>query len=409
MFGSVVLDVAIGMAFIYLLMSLIASAVQEMLSAFMQLRAANLERGLRSLFSGDSLNSKMDLVDSVYNHGLVRGLYLDPPRDTKGLLAEFRMPLDGVRIWLRKVIGISPAKPVTVVQNQLLLPAYIPSRVFAKTMIDILNANKETGEAAMRSITQALADHHWTFRDNKAAEALYALALDAKGNIETFEQNLEQWYNDAMDRVSGWYKRYTQRVLVVIGLVLAVLFNVSSVKVARTLWLDRDTRQAMVNAADSYMKDHPASTDKSAAGEHTKASATGDTTANAPAESNPAPGDQNAATSPAENAPAASNQPAKPGDLKDRLQQNVNAFNDVTTATLLPVGWKHPLSYYSESFRTHPKDASLTALVLLAGWLITACAISFGAPFWFDTLNRFMVVRSTVKPQEKSTTDKGKG
>lgn len=52
MFGSVVLDVAIGMAFVYLLLSLIASVVQEMLSAFMQLRPANLERGLRSLFSG---------------------------------------------------------------------------------------------------------------------------------------------------------------------------------------------------------------------------------------------------------------------------------------------------------------------------------------------------------------------
>ena len=58
MFGSVVLDVAIGMAFVYLLLSLIASVVQEMLAAFMQLRAANLERGLRSLFSGDSLSAR---------------------------------------------------------------------------------------------------------------------------------------------------------------------------------------------------------------------------------------------------------------------------------------------------------------------------------------------------------------
>ncbi len=408
MFGSVVLDVAIGMAFVYLLMSLIASAVQEMLSAFMQLRAANLQRGLRSLFSGDSINSTMDLVNSVYNHGLVRGLYLDPPRDTKGLLADFRMPLDSLRVWLRKVIGISPTMPITVVQNQLLLPSYIPSRVFAKTMVDILNTHKESGEAAMRSITQVLAEHHWAFRDNKAVEALYALALDAKGNVETFEQNLEQWYNDAMDRVSGWYKRYTQRALVAIGLVLAVLFNVSSVKVARTLWLDRDTRQAMVNAADSYMKEHPAPTEKSTAVENAKAPVDGDITAIAPDENNPASGDKNA-TIQAENVPAPSNQPAKPGDLKDRLQQNVDAFNDVTTATLLPVGWKHPFSYYWQSLKNDPEDAFLTSLVFLAGWLLTAFAVSFGAPFWFDTLNRFMVVRSTVKPQEKSTTDKGKG
>jgi hypothetical protein len=71
MFGSVVLDVAIGMAFVYLLLSLIASVVQELLAAFMQVRAAN-QGGLRSLFSGDSLGSEMDLVNCIYDHGLAR-------------------------------------------------------------------------------------------------------------------------------------------------------------------------------------------------------------------------------------------------------------------------------------------------------------------------------------------------
>jgi hypothetical protein len=38
----------------------------------------------------------------------------------------------------------------------------------------------------------------------------------------------------------------------------------------------------------------------------------------------------------------------------------------------------------------------------LPGWLLTALAISLGAPFWFDLLNKIMVIRSTVKPHEKS-------
>jgi hypothetical protein len=38
----------------------------------------------------------------------------------------------------------------------------------------------------------------------------------------------------------------------------------------------------------------------------------------------------------------------------------------------------------------------------LFGWILTAFALSFGAPFWFDTLNKIMVIRSTVKPREKS-------
>jgi hypothetical protein len=42
------------------------------------------------------------------------------------------------------------------------------------------------------------------------------------------------------------------------------------------------------------------------------------------------------------------------------------------------------------------------------GWLITALAVSLGAPFWFDTLNRLMVIRSTVKPHEKSKEQESK-
>jgi hypothetical protein len=44
----------------------------------------------------------------------------------------------------------------------------------------------------------------------------------------------------------------------------------------------------------------------------------------------------------------------------------------------------------------------------IVGLLLTVLAISLGAPFWFDLLNKFMVVRSTVKPREKSRKEKSK-
>jgi hypothetical protein len=392
MFGSVVLDVAIGMAFVYLLLSLIASVVQEMLAAFMQLRSANLERGLRSLFSGDSLRSEMDLVNSIYDHGLVRGLYSDPLRDSNKIQSKFRKTMNAVRLLARRVIGISADKPLTIQANPLLLPSYIPSRTFALALIDILNANKETGEAAMSSIAKALAEH-----DNKAAQALLTLAIDAKGDVAAFQRNLEQWYNDAMDRVSGWYKRYTQRALVVLGLLLAIVFNVNSVRVARTFWLDRDARQAMVNAAESYTKDHTAPTNRAQT-----------VTADDQALANPTP-----VLSEADQAVAERLEAKQAADeaktLRKKLEQNVKAFDDVTNSSLLPLGWKHPWHFYEDYYHASRRDAAFSAVTLLAGWLMTALAISFGAPFWFDTLNKFMVVRSTVKPQEKSKTDAGMG
>jgi hypothetical protein len=360
MFGSVVLDVAIGMAFVYLLLSLIASAVQELLAAFMQLRAANLEKGLRSLFSGDSLGSGLDLVNSVYDHGLVRGLYSDPQKDSGILPSKFRKMMNWVRQVMRKVVGISPDKPLTIQVDPLLLPSYIPSRTFALALIDVLNVNKKEGPEAMAAIKAALATCN-----NKAAQALLTLAIDAKGDVGVFQENLEEWYNDAMDRVSGWYKRYTQRALIGIGLLLAIALNVSSVRVARTLWLDRDARQAMVDAAGNYTKNNPT-----------------------------------LAT------PAATTDPVK---LKQQLQSDVDVFSDVTTKSLLPLGWKQPWHTYESYYRRDPKDALFTALTVLAGWFVTAVAISFGAPFWFDTLNKFMVVRSTVKPQEKSGEEPAKG
>ena len=91
------------------------------------------------------------------------------------------------------------------------------------------------------------------------------------------------------------------------------------------------------------------------------------------------------------------------------MERNVKAFDEVTNSTLLPIGWKHPWQFYEDYYHASPKNAFFSAVTLFAGWLMTALAISLGAPFWFDTLNRFMVVRSTVKPQEKSKDEKPKG
>jgi valyl-tRNA synthetase len=88
--------------------------------------------------------------------------------------------------------------------------------------------------------------------------------------------------------------------------------------------------------------------------------------------------------------PAAANQAATTdaGKLKEQLQSDVDVFSQVTTSSLLPLGWKHPRHFYEDYFRVAPKDAIFSALTILAGWVMTALAISFGAPFWFDTLNR---------------------
>ena len=82
----------------------------------------------------------------------------------------------------------------------------------------------------------------------------------------------------------------------------------------------------------------------------------------------------------------------------------MNAVSDAESKTLLPIGWKGPL--WKEPLSVSEKLKLLG--ISLTGWILTAIALSMGAPFWFDTLNKFMVVRSTVKPQEKSQIEKSK-
>jgi hypothetical protein len=423
MLGSTVLDVAIGMIFVFLLLSLIASVVQELLASFMQLRAANLLRGIRSLFSGDTFNGK-DLVDSIYTHGLVRGLFSDPGHDLQKTAAQpsanaqgaqgaaetkptkEKVPgaeiFDWLRYALRGLIGIEPEKNVTGVSNQLKLPNYIPSRTFALALIDLLNKENKTGADALVSITDSLTKEIEANVGNKAAEALHTLALDAaaaKDGLITFQRNVENWYNDGMDRVSGWYKRYTQRVLLVIGFLIAVSFNVSTARVAQTLWFDRDTRDAMSKAADEYVKAHPNPPPPVANGNDQPAAppTSGAGSGAAP----PAGGGTPAKTD-------ATDSSSTPGDLVKKLEESADAFNDVTSKTLLPVGWKHSLDFYWNAFLADMPGGTWKGVKLLFGWFITACAISLGAPFWFDMLNKIMVVRSTIKPQEKSQPEKSK-
>ena len=70
----------------------------------------------------------------------------------------------------------------------------------------------------------------------------------------------------------------------------------------------------------------------------------------------------------------------------DAAKRSLHDVNDLG----VPLGWHH-----GDWSADHAPN-------LILGWLLTAIAISLGAPFWFDTLNKIMVIRSTVKPREKS-------
>lgn len=329
MFGSVVLDVALGVAFVFLLLSLICSALREAIEARLKSRSLHLQRGIVEMLPGD-------LAKKLYEHPLVNSLfegdYRPPPPTTSGHLAALRWIVATVTSWL----------PKSEVTN---LPSYIPARNFALALLDLAGrgsvpATPGTAVAALSidEIRKTVSDLH-----DPGVERALLTALDtANGRLDVAILNVQKWYDSSMDRVSGWYKRETQHILFWLGLIIAVSLNVDTIALVRHLAIDKDARAQLVIAATAAAKSE------------------------APA--------------------AAASQPVSVQAADDA----VKVLHDRLDSLNLPIGWS-----------LHRVDVP-SVVFAIPGWLLTAFAITFGAPFWFDALNKLMVIRSTVKPHEKS-------
>lgn len=334
MFGSVVLDVAVGLVFIYLLLSLICSALREAIEARLKSRAIHLQHGIVQLLQDRQQNDA--LVRRLYEHPLVfslfRGEYRAPPATQK---------FTGLRWIPATIAGWWPgAKAGTP------LPSYIPARSFALALLDLASDGRSGPGLTLDGIRAQVRS-----LGNADVERVILTAVDtARGDVDAAILSIQDWYDSAMDRVSGWYKRETQHILFWLGLALVVALNVDTIAIVRHLATSDTARSALVTRAEAVAKNEA---------DAIRARVV----AGPPA------------------ATADANVQAADAELKT-LSNHLLALN-------LPVGW---------SRRTTDVDP----LMRLAGWLITAFAISFGAPFWFDMLNKVMVIRSTVKPHEKS-------
>src|SRR6185295_2923024 len=72
------------------------------------------------------------------------------------------------------------------------------------------------------------------------------------------QQALEAWFNDSMDRVTGWYKRRTQLWTVSVAIVITLAANADTIGIARRLWTDPVLRNAMVEGAKARAQKPPA-------------------------------------------------------------------------------------------------------------------------------------------------------
>src|SRR6266513_2779349 len=307
-----VLNLAIGITFIYLLFSLVVSALNEFWLTYLDKRADFLKQGLEQLLQDP------EKVRQVLGHGLVDAL----SRSTNGT------------------------------------PSYIGVEPFTAAVLDVIKAADPNTVRKISDFQTGIAAQP----DGKLKQSLTAILDAAEKDLASFKKGIGDWYERSMDGVSGWYKRYVQKWLLGLSLGLAVLCNVDTIHIIRVLSSDPKLLAETVNQA--------VNTAKAAASQASASSGT------APA--------MEPVLNPTEDATQAIS----------RLINNANvAINNLSNVGV-PIGW-------SESQWQYLHDPGHLVSAFL-GWFLTGLAASLGAPFWFDTLQRFVNVRSNGRsPDEK--------
>jgi len=328
MFNSSILDVIIGLVFCFASVALFVSSINEAIASFLKLRHKTLLAGVQRMLNDPSGNG---LARTLYEHALINPMSLAMPT-----AAAIMAPAAAAAPSAPAQAAMQPTVPGWARRQPL--PSYIAAKDFAHALLDIIRSAPD-GAADLKADIAAVADP-------QLRQALQGFLARAQGNVDTFVDAVADWFDNAMDRLSGSYKRRAQLTTFLIGLVTAAGLNIDAFYVLDQLWKRPELSAAIVS---------PASKDLIAAAAD--------------------------ASSPA-------------GTLSpDALMATLNT---------LPVGWA--------VHRTVPADtpgAWLFYLRWALGVAITASAAVFGAPFWFDLLQQLIQIRGTgTKPATNSDSKK---
>jgi hypothetical protein len=78
-------------------------------------------------------------------------------------------------------------------------------------------------------------------------------AAQGESALATARVSVEKWFDDSMDRLSGWYKRRSQKMAFFIGIAVAIVVNGDTVLLAQQLWRDPGLRQSLVAQAQNFV------------------------------------------------------------------------------------------------------------------------------------------------------------
>lgn len=318
MLDSPIIDIAIGLSFLYFLLGLATSSLNELIQSWLKSRSKVLHNAIINFLDRDWDEIGKKVIESPY----VRSLSKSPDK----------------------------------------LPSYIPSSSFAQSIIDVIKGGED--------LPKTIPEIRKQIKNNpiiKGDAQIWLLGLldQSYDKLQNFYSKLEEAYNDAMDRVSGWYGRKAKRTILILGIIISVLLNVDTIDITKTLWKNKaaaKTFSAIV--ANSMERIEKSDSDFEISDE-----------------------DGNVLYS-----------------IKNKSSENLNRIVAEIGNLPIPLGWNSTgLNFFCE-----PKWGWVL-LSKIIGWGITSMAIFLGAPFWFDLLSKIVNLRgSGAKPKVELPVEKEK-
>lgn len=297
MFDHIIVEVALGLAAVYLVFSILCSTLVEFLSGLFSLRGKQLERGILYLVEDDVMSAKL----------------LQHPILSK-LSDKYRKA------------------------------SYIPSENFRIALIDTFQLYASDDKCFADCLNELPA--------GGLRQSLIAIWLDSNNDEHVFKDKIETWFSSNMVRVSGWYKRQIQKVLLLVAFILAAVMNIDSIRIARDIPQDNTLRAEMAQQLPKLLPEQGLFS--------------------------------------SEQVQASTDVITDIELLKQRYQVLQKTTNDLETLEL-PIGWQG-FGFISQSFRWYDW------LLMILGWFISAFATSMGADFWFSSIGKVVNLRSGGKP-----------
>ncbi|MEO6316676.1 MAG: hypothetical protein ABIU63_03630 [Chitinophagaceae bacterium] len=356
------IETALSLVFIFFIFSIIAYIIQEIVAINLEYRGRLLWRSMAQLLDGFRVDGR----------GIGKKQVL--PANSANTTALFDHP------------------QIKTLRKQLnRLPSYIPASNFALAVMDLVSKNVPADAPAMHLFDKVKLGLKQLPAGSPEIYTVLENLVATSADIKELQQKIEQWFNDYMTRVTGWYKSNTVITIRIIAVAVTVFFNINVLKLTREIFTNAQLRGVLTSAAmnmeaNQQLMDGYVNKARSAALDSVTAF-------------------YGASLSAAKNAVDSTNINKKMADAQaaaadaytiksraaiDTLYQQINTAG-------IPLGWNAGIAAsilvkdatgkcaFAESF--------FNILWLLLGWAIAAGCISMGAPFWFDVLSKLVNVR----------------